>query len=172
MTLCDYQIAELGRNGLVHPFDPALVNPCSLDVRLGPTLLIEVPWSSEMQTQCIEHTTHAEPYYLEPGEFVLAHTLEYVKVPSKYAMRFMLKSSRAREGIEHSLAGFIDAGFEGSITLELSNVRRMTSVPIWYGMRIGQFEIVELDGVPLETYGKKGHYHGDSSVQSSKGHFS
>lgn len=172
MTLCDFQIAELGRNGLVHPFEPALVNPCSIDVRLGPALMVETQWSADMQVLSIEHTTAENPYWLQPGEFVLAHTLEYVKVPRKYAMRFMLKSSRAREGLEHSLAGFIDAGFEGSITLELSNVKRYHNVAIWYGMRIGQLEVTELDDVPLETYDKKGHYQGDKTVQDSRGHFS
>lgn len=172
MTLCDWQIAELGRHGLVDPFDPALVNPCSLDVRLGGTLLVEVTWHRDLQPIDITATSPSNPYFMEPGEFLLAHTLEVVRVPSNLAMRFMLKSSRAREGVEHSLAGFIDCGFHGSITLELSNVRRHASVPIWYGMRIGQLELVQLDAMPLHTYGEKGHYQGDRTVQPSKGYFS
>lgn len=171
MILCDSQIAALCEQGLVDQYDPALVNPCSLDVRLGPVILFETQLATEFQQVSIADTTQEAPYFMAPGEFLLAATLERITVPDDCAVQFMLKSSRAREGIEHSLAGFADSGFSGILTLELSNIRRFHPIPIWHGMRIGQLVVHRLAEVPQLTYAARGHYQNDGTVQQSKGYF-
>ena len=82
----------------------------------------------------------------------------------------MLKSSRAREGLEHLMAGFCDPGWHGSrLTLELSNARRMHAVAIWPGMKIGQMVFHKMEGIPGRSYAVTGRYNGDLGVTASKG---
>lgn len=171
MILCDAQIQALCKRGFVDQYDPALVNPCSLDVRLGPTILFETQLETDLQEISIFDTSQESPYFMAPGEFLLAATLERITVPDNCAVQFMLKSSRAREGLEHSMAGFADSGFCGVLTLELSNIRRFHPVPIWYGMRIGQLIVHRMAEVPRITYASRGHYQNDGKVQQSKGYF-
>ena len=110
------------------------------------------------------------PVYLNPDEFVLAHTLETFNIPDHLAAQFALKSSVARAGLEHLLAGFIDPGFNNSVlTLELKNARRMERFPLWPGMRIGQIIFYTMDQVPLSSYSETGRYNGDASVAACKG---
>ena len=104
MILADWQIAARCNGGMVSPFDPALVNPASLDVRLGDTLLIESAVDDVMVPYPLAGHTEQNPYLLKPGQFVLACTIETFNLPSDTAAQFMLKSSRAREGIEHLLS--------------------------------------------------------------------
>lgn len=169
--LCDHHIQDLCLDGLVNPFDPSLVNPASLDVRLASEILIEHPGGEEMEALSIAHYTQNDPYKLYPGQFILASTLEIITVPDHTAIQFMLKSSRAREGIEHLMAGYADSGFRGSLTLELYNARFHHPVRLWPGMRIGQLVIHTLTDTPRVSYGEKGHYQNDLKVQASRGHF-
>lgn len=106
---------------------------------------------------------------LQPHEFVLAETLEEFRLPDCIAGQLALKSSRAREGIEHLLAGYVDPGYAGRLTLELQNARSMHAVPLWPGMRIGQIVFHTLTVLPSKDYSKTGRYHGDTQVQASKG---
>ena len=99
MILCDTEIRALCEQGLVTPYDPALVNPASLDVRLGCDLLVEVAEWSTMIPVDISWHTQSEPFYLQPHEFVLACTEETFYLPTNIAGQFALKSSRARSGI-------------------------------------------------------------------------
>ena len=171
--LPDYQITSLclGPTPLVTPFDPALVNPAIIDVRLGDTILIEscehdfVPYN-------MAELGHDQdnPYYLRPGQFILAQTLETFYFPDNIAGQFVLKSSRAREALNNLLAGYIDPGFHGSVlTLELQNVRQLRSVPIWPGMKIGQIVFDFMDDRPQRGYAITGRYNGDQQVQESRG---
>jgi dCTP deaminase len=169
--LADFQIKARCDGGMVTPFDPALVNPASLDVRLGNTLLIESAQSPQLVPYPLEHHSQEHPYMMRPGEFVLAQTLEVFDIPVDLAAQFVLKSSRAREGIEHLLAGFADPGFNGSVmTLELHNSRQLHAVPIWPGMKIGQMIFYVMADVPLRSYAVVGNYHGDQVVTASRGH--
>ena len=99
----------------------------------------------------------------------MAPTLEWVRIPDDLCAQFILKSSRGREGIEHLFAGFIDAGFEGILTLELLNARQLHPVKVWPGMRIGQLVFERLDAMPRRSYRETGRYCGDTTVQESKG---
>jgi dCTP deaminase len=171
MILADCQIRNLCLSGLVDPYDPSLVNPASLDVRLGPDLLIESVSHEGMVPLSIADTTQDRPYFMRPGSFVLGATIETVNMPRNVAAQFALKSSRGREGIEHLMAGFIDPGFYGSkITLELCNARQLHPVPIWHGMRIGQLVFQRMSRKPFKDYSKTGRYNNDLGVTPSKGH--
>ena len=166
-TLVDHQIRQLCREaGLVEPFLPEMVNPASIDVSLGATLLRE---GGPGEDRWVEMDITNGVYSLQPGEFVLAHTAELVRVPSDLECVFNLKSSRGREGYEHLMAAYIDPGFTGRVTLELVNVNRHHRLPLEHGMRIGQLRFARLDSTPLRSYAVTGRYHGDSSVQTSKG---
>ena len=166
-TIVDHQIRHLARTmGLVEPFNPELVNPASYDVTLGPTILVEGRPGRE---RWVEVDITDGVYSLEPGEFVLAHTQELVRVPSNLECVFNLKSSRGREGYEHLMAGYIDPGFTGRVTLELVNVNRYHRLPLEHGMRIGQLRFSKLDEIPMRSYAVTGRYQNDQSVQSSRG---
>jgi dCTP deaminase len=171
MILPDTEIRHLCEEyNMVVGWDADLLNPASLDVRLGPDLLIEAHDTPEMRPHSIRKTTAEYPYLLGPGEFVLAHTVEVFNIPSDVCARFMLKSSRAREGLEHLLAGFADPGFHSSsMTLELTNARRLHPVPLWNGMRVGQMVFELMAAPPSRTYATSGRYNGCSTVTASLG---
>jgi dCTP deaminase len=171
MILPDREIRYLcDEYRLVENWSAELLNPASLDVRLGPTILVETTRTTDMVPIDISSTTNAFPYMLKPGEFVLAHTIELFNIPEDICARFMLKSSRAREGLEHLLAGFADPGFHGSsMTLELSNARRLHPVGIWHGMRIGQMVFELMAARPERSYAVTGRYNKNQSVTPSKG---
>jgi dCTP deaminase len=154
---------------MVNPYDPELVNPASLDVRLGENLLVEIPSSVELVPYSIAGHTKEKPFMLQPHEFVLAETLERFNVPNVVAGQLALKSSRAREGIEHLMAGYVDPGYSGRLTLELQNARSMHPVPLWPGMRIGQIVFHKMSLLPNKDYSVTGRYQGDLKVQPSKG---
>ena len=117
----------------------------------------------------VQHSQE-EPYLLRPGQFVLAQTLETFAIPRDLSAQFLLKSSRAREGLGHLLAGWIDPGWHGSVlTLELQNVRQLQCVPLWPGMRIGQIVFHTLAERPQVTYDQTGRYNGHATVHGSLG---
>ena len=167
--LPDYEIFCLARKGLVDPFDQEMINPASLDVRLGENILIEQPESPEFVPHSIAGHTKEEPFMLQPHEFILAETFECFSVPNVVAGQLALKSSRAREGIEHLMAGYVDPGFKGRLTLELQNARAMHAVALWPGMRIGQIVFHKMSLLPNKDYSVTGRYQGDLKVQASKG---
>ena len=167
--LWDHEIHNLARRGLVSPFLQELVNPASLDVRLGENLLVEEPKVPALLPFSIAGHTQEDPFMLQPHEFVLAETLEEFDLPDCVAGQLALKSSRAREGIEHLLAGYIDPGYKGRLTLELQNARSLHAVPLWPGMRIAQIVFHKMSMLPGKSYSVTGRYQGDTAVQGSKG---
>jgi dCTP deaminase len=107
---------------------------------------------------------------LLPNEFCLAETIETFNLPRFIAAQFVLKSSRAREGYEHMLAGFCDPGWHGSkLTLELKNARRFHDLPLYPGLKIGQMVFRKMCTSPLRDYSETGRYNLDRSVAASKG---
>ena len=173
MKLVDFQISNLCsqvERPMVSPFDAELVNPASLDVRLGSGLLIESAEKRHLLPYPFEVHTEDDPYELRPGQFVLAQTVEVFNIPRDIAAEFKMKSSRAREGLDNALACWCDPGWHGSVlTLELRNNRQLWPVPIWPGMKIGQIIFHRLDALPLRCYGETGRYNGDTTVMGSKG---
>ena len=164
-TIVDSQIRHLCRSaGLVEPFNEEMINPASIDVTLGDEILVENDHGTLTPVSIKDET-----FYMPPGAFVLAHTAEFVRIPNKLECVFQLKSSRGREGYEHALAGYIDPGFHGRVTLELSNLRRFKELPLRSGMRIGQLRFSRLDSIPIRPYSVTGRYHNAESVEESKG---
>ena len=106
-VLCDWEIkARCQRSQMVVPFKPELLNPASLDLRLGNHLMVENICDPELLRLDISERTEDDPFMLQPGEFCLAETLELFNLPDDLCGTFLLKSSRAREGYTHALAGF------------------------------------------------------------------
>lgn len=143
------------------PYDPVLVQPSSIDVRLDRWFRvfnnqkythIDPAQRQDDLTTLIE-TVDGEPFVLHPGEFVLASTLEIVTLADDLAGRLEGKSSLGRLGLlTHSTAGFIDPGFSGHVTLELSNVANLP-ITLWPGMKIGQLCIFQLSSPAEHSYG-------------------
>ncbi|AGZ51832.1 dCTP deaminase [Mycobacterium kansasii] len=166
MLLSDRDLrAEIsaGRLG-IDPFDDSLVQPSSVDVRLDCLFRvfnntrythIDPARQQDELTSLVEPAT-GDPFVLHPGEFVLASTLELFTLPDDLAGRLEGKSSLGRLGLlTHSTAGFIDPGFSGHITLELSNVANLP-IALWPGMKIGQLCILRLTSPAEHPYGSSG----------------
>lgn len=167
MVLVDYQLRELCEAGLLKPYDPELINPASIDVRIGDTAYVELPegWRDYDMSQ----HTEANPFWLSPKEFVLVATLETFNMPNTVSGEFRIKSSRAREGFDNALAVWLDAGWSGSkLTLELVNNCRYQRLPLWKRRRIGQI-ILHPCNAPLRNYSLTGRYNHDRACARSKG---
>ncbi len=155
VVLSDRTIRRLlaeGRIG-IDPYDESLMQPSSLDVRVDRLFrvfrnsrypYIDVKTEQEGLTELVE-VTGDEPFILHPGEFVLGSTLERVTLPDDLVARLEGKSSLGRLGLLiHSTAGFIDPGWDGHVTLELSNVANLP-ITIYPGMKIGQILVRPAD---------------------------
>jgi dCTP deaminase len=151
-----------GRLGL-DPLDEAMIQPSSIDVRLdrffrvfNNTKYTHIdPRQQQDDLTTLVETADDEPFVLHPGEFVLGSTYESVNLPDDLAGRLEGKSSLGRLGLlTHSTAGFIDPGFTGHITLELSNVANLP-ITLWPGMKIGQLCLFRLTSPAENPYGSK-----------------
>jgi dCTP deaminase len=148
---------------VVEPFDPDLVQPSSIDVRVDRQFrvfhnarypFIDVRQPMEDLTELVE-VPDGQPFILHPGEFVLGQTLERVTLPDDLVARLEGKSSLGRLGLLiHSTAGFVDSGFSGNLTLELSNVANLP-ITIYHGMPIGQISFMRMDGPVERPYGSR-----------------
>ena len=166
MILSDRDIREAVSSGAVgiEPFDASDVQPSSVDLRVDRYFrtfhnarhpYIDVKKQMEDLTELVE-VTDDEPFILHPGEFVLGSTREYVRLPDDFVARLEGKSSLGRLGLLiHSTAGYVDPGFEGHLTLELSNVANLP-ITIYPGMRIGQISFFRLSSPAEAPYGSGG----------------
>jgi dCTP deaminase len=183
MLLSDRDLkAELaaGRFAL-SPYDEAMVQPSSVDVRLDRYFRvfqnhrythIDPSLDQPGLTEIVEPNGE-EPFVLHPGEFVLGSTLEVVTLPDDLAARLEGKSSLGRLGLlTHSTAGFIDPGFSGHVTLELSNVANLP-ITLWPGMKIGQICCFRLSSPAEHPYGSAvygSRYQGQRGPTASRSH--
>lgn len=168
MILNDTAIDSLCRAGMVTPYDPELLNPASLDVRIGYTAVVETG-ADQFQEIDLSHYSKENPYWLAPKEFILVSTLEQFNIPSTLIGTFCLKSSRGREAWNNVIAGHIEPGWYNSVlTLELINEYRFTSIPMYPTLRIGQVKFEECY-TPKHDYAKTGRYNNDLKVQRSRG---
>jgi dCTP deaminase len=171
---------EAGRI-VVEPFDPDLVQPSSIDLRVDRRFrvfhnarypFIDVRQPMEGLTELVEMGME-EPFILHPGEFVLGQTLERVTLPEDLVARLEGKSSLGRLGLLiHSTAGFVDSGFSGNLTLELSNVANLP-ITIYHGMPIGQISFMRMDAPVERPYGSDpgaGKYQGQAEPTASRFH--
>ena len=165
-VLADWEIRSLCQaSQMVWPFDEKLLNPASLDVRLGLNLMIEVRDQPELMRIDISERTEDEPYLLLPGEVCLAETIEQFNLADDISAEFVLKSSRARDFYGHMLAGWCDPGWHGSrLTLELKNERRYHPLPLYPNLKIGQMVFFRMSAIPLKSYALTGHYNNHDTV--------
>ncbi len=176
MVWNDKRISTWAQSGGVTPFDPVCVNPASLDLRLGN--LIREParrWSImskiDMEKHIVAGTMDSlakwgEPaefdvFWLMPRQFVLCHSLEFVRIPADCMALLFSKSSTGRTGLEHLHAGYADPKFEGQLTFELHNVAPWP-IRLDAGRRYMQLAMFEMTGVPLRGYDLTGRYNGQS----------
>ncbi|MDF2989496.1 MAG: dCTP deaminase [Microbacterium sp.] len=163
MLLSDRDIrAELDRERIkLEPYEPGMIQPSSIDVRLDRYFRLfdnhKYPFIDPAEDQPeLTHLIEVRPdeaFILHPGEFVLASTYEAVTLPDDVAARLEGKSSLGRLGLlTHSTAGFIDPGFTGHVTLELSNVATLP-IKLWPGMKIGQMCFFRLSSPAERPYG-------------------
>ena len=183
MLLSDRDILAQVEAGRVRidPWDVGMVQPSSVDVRLDKYFrvfenhLYPVIDPAEDQSELTRQVTPNGdgPFVLHPGEFVLGSTYEYVKLPDDIAARLEGKSSLGRLGLlTHSTAGFIDPGFEGHVTLELSNMATLP-IKLWPGMKIGQLCFFQLSSPAAHPYGSAeagSHYQGQRGPTPSRSH--
>src|ERR1700757_4430975 len=163
MVLSDRTIARLIDDGsiAIDPYDASLLQPSSLDVRVDRFFrvfhnarypFIDVKEPQEELTELVE-IDDPRPFILHPGEFVLGSTLERVQLPDDLVARLEGKSSLGRLGLLiHSTAGFIDPGWGGPLTLELSNVANLP-ITIYHGMKIGQISFMQMTEPASAPYG-------------------
>jgi len=163
VLLSDRDLIAAYKSGQLNlePFDSELVQPSSIDVRLDRWFRIfnnhlythiDPSIQQDDLTTAVE-VADGQPFVLHPGEFALASTLEVVSLGDELAARIEGKSSLGRLGLlTHSTAGFIDPGFSGHVTLELSNVATLP-IAIWPGMKIGQLCVFRLSSPAEHPYG-------------------
>ena len=181
MVLADRTIARLLREGriVIEPYDEELLQPSSVDVRVDRFFrvfhnnrypFIDVREEQEDLTELVE-VEEDTPFVLHPGEFVLGSTLERVGLPDDLVARLEGKSSLGRLGLLiHSTAGFIDPGWDGHVTLELSNVANLP-VTIYPGMKIGQISFFRLTtpaDVPYGSAATRSKYQGQRGPTASR----
>ncbi len=181
MLLSDRSIKEAIKAGriVLRPYFEDCVQPSSIDIHLDDKFLvfnkaqhalIDVRQKQDGLMKPVE-IKDGEPFILHPGEFVLGSTLESIKLPNDIAGRIEGKSSLGRLGLLiHSTAGYVDPGWEGNLTLELSNVSPLP-ITLYYKMKIGQISFTQMSTPVEKPYGSKGlgsHYQGQKVPVASK----
>ncbi len=183
MLLSDKDIkVEIGASRIgIEPYDSAMVQPSSIDVRLDRFFRVfenhrypHIDPSTEQSELTREIAPVGdEPFVLHPGEFVLGSTYEVVTLPNDIAARLEGKSSLGRLGLlTHSTAGFIDPGFSGHVTLELANVATLP-ILLYPGMKIGQVCFFRMTSEAEHPYGSSvygSRYHGQRGPTPSRSH--
>jgi dCTP deaminase len=176
VVLSDQSIREELEGGgiVIEPLDEAAIQPSSVDLhvdryfrvfRNDTTPFIDPKQSQEDLTELVE-VDGGGAFILHPGEFVLGSTLERVAIGSDLVARLEGKSSLGRLGLLiHSTAGFVDSGWNGNLTLELSNVANLP-IAIYPGMKIGQISFLRMTTAAENPYGSKAT---DSKYQGQRG---
>jgi dCTP deaminase len=162
----------------IRPYDPIDLQPSSVDLHLDhafrvfrnnryPFIDVRQPQPDLTELLRIEDD---EPFILHPGEFVLGQTLEWVELPDDLVARLEGRSSLGRLGLLiHSTAGYVDPGWKGNLTLELSNVANLP-IALYAGMRIGQISFFRMSSPVERPYGSpelRSRYQGQSEPTAS-----
>jgi dCTP deaminase len=178
LILSDREIRTAIENGtlVIDPFDASMIQPSSIDLHVDSEFrvfdntrypYIDVRQPMEDLTSLVE-VKPDEPFILHPGEFVLGSTYEKVTLGNEIVARLEGKSSLGRLGLLiHSTAGFVDAGWSGHLTLELSNVANLP-ITIYPGMKIGQLCVFQMTSPAERPYGSTGKYQGQRGPTASK----
>jgi dCTP deaminase len=152
----------------IKPFEEGQIQPASVDIRLGDTFSV-VEDSPDgiinMQNEIKYKTIKSDKYFLLPGQFVLATTMEYISLPNNLTAFVEGRSSLGRMGLFIQNAGWVDPGFEGEITLELFNANRC-AIELQSGRRVGQLVFAAMDDAALNPY--NGKYQGQKGATGSR----
>jgi len=174
----DIRSAMEGGRIRIDPYDASCLQPSSVDLHLDrdfrvfhnnryPYIDVRTPQPDLTE---IVSVTEDEPFILHPGEFVLGQTLEWVELPDDLVARLEGKSSLGRLGLLiHSTAGYVDPGWKGNLTLELSNVAKLP-IALYFGMKIGQISFVRMSSPVERPYGSAelgSKYQGQSEPTAS-----
>ena len=163
----------------IEPWDPDMVQPASVDLRLGRSFRVFHNHRAsaidlrDPPTNLTEHVEvrEDESFVIHPGEFVLGRTEEWVELPDDVVARIEGKSSLGRLGlIVHATAGFVDPGWRGTLTLEITNLTRVP-IKLWPGLPIAQLSFMGLDAPAERPYGHPelgSHYHGQVDATESR----
>ena len=173
------ELIQLINDGVIDAL-PENINASSIDVRLGKHIKVEctrgVGYGREVDLAAKEDLSWDDielgehGYVVRPGQFLLAHTVETFNLPDNISAEFKLRSSVARVGLEHMLAGWADAGFHGAqLTLEFKNVTQAHGLIIRPGMRIGQMVFYRHTPAGENSYLVKGRYNSQRGATSSRG---
>jgi dCTP deaminase len=180
-VLSDGTITRLVEEGRIKidPWDPKLVQPASVDLRLGDTFRvfhnhrvtsIDLRQPPENLTEEVK-IAEGDAFVIHPGEFCLGRTLEWVELPDDIVARIEGKSSLGRLGlIVHATAGFCDPGWKGTLTLELNNLTRVP-IKLYPGLLIAQLSFMTLDRPAVRPYGSAdlgSHYQGQREATESR----
>jgi dCTP deaminase len=180
-VLSDGTIRRLVSEGhvVIEPWDETMVQPASVDLRLGTSFrvfhnhrisAIDLADPPKNLTELVE-IADTDSFVIHPGEFVLGRTQERVELPNDIVARIEGKSSLGRLGlIVHATAGFVDPGFKGTLTLEITNLTRVPII-LWPGKPIAQLSFMTLDAPALRPYGHPelgSHYHGQVEATESR----
>jgi dCTP deaminase len=180
-VLSDGTILQLVEEGRIRidPWDPELVQPASVDLRLGDSFrvfhnhrasAIDLRQPPENLTEEVV-VPREDSFVIHPGEFCLGRTLEWVELPDDIVARIEGKSSLGRLGlIVHATAGFCDPGWKGTLTLELNNLTRVP-IKLYPGLQIAQLSFMTLDRPARRPYGSPelgSHYQGQRAATESR----
>lgn len=178
MSLLSYkELCELVEQNIITA-DPANINAASIDITLDSEIMIEssagqpiIDLAKKENIRTFKKDISDVGYLLKPGEFILASSVEQFNLPNDIVAEYVLKSSQARNGLNHLLAGYADPGWHNSkLTLELHNVTQHHYLRINPGMKIGQIKFYRVTEVPEHaSYASTGQYNGQQGVTASKG---
>jgi dCTP deaminase len=179
MLLSHDDLMLLIATGVVEHAKHDAVNAASIDIHLGSKIMVEwetdddhplmeVDYSKRQRPAMREYAMTDEGYVLQPGEFILAQSVEVFNLPNHLSAEYKLKSSMARIGLEHMNAGWCDAGWHGSVlTLEFKNMTNHHAIRIRPGDAIGQMIFFRHAAVPInKSYAARGRYNNDKSVST------
>lgn len=171
------QLTRLVKDQVIQNVNPDYINSASIDITLGPRILSEMPLlfdkrielSRRQPLEMMEHSCE-DGFALNPGRFILAQSEQVFNLPNWISAEYKLKSSMARIGLNHALAGWCDAGWNGSVlTLELMNVTSNHTIVLKRGDRIGQMIFFSHQPVPEDkSYAARGRYNNDDTVKGVK----
>lgn len=175
-TLTDHELALLAAERF-RPFHPERINPASINLGIGTSLLREVPRlpgeparrrGDTLQQIDLSRCSQADPYWVEPGEWILCDAEEWITIPPDMEATVTLRSSAARAGWDHALAGYVDPGYSGRLTLEFVNCRRHSALPLYPGLQLVQLRVFRLGAIPERHYGQTGRYQGAEAVEACR----
>lgn len=168
---------SLARAGTILKYANRTVNPASLDIHLGPLVLVEeapvghrvISYRNRERLAMREVDLRQGPLVLRPGQFILAATIERLAMPNDLTCLLRIKSSMGRIGFEHLDAGWVDPGFEGALTLEYKNLTEHHSIELQWGDPIGQLCFAPVEFVwEVDSYKTVGRYGGHDTVEQIK----